>query len=235
MTQGFISDACVCIAVVVMLSNIAPFEPMYLQSTSFTASTFEAGLDEAGRGCLAGPVVAAAVIWPENFGISALKDSKLLSAKERVRFEPIIKEQSIAWAIGTASVEEIDAYNIAHASYIAMHRAIESLQLIPDMLIVDGNRFLPYKDIPHVCLVKADNRLTSVAAASVLAKTHRDRLMDELHRTVPQFHWNDNKGYPSAQHRKALLKHGPSIHHRKTFHPVKQALAQYSAITKPPD
>ncbi len=140
--------------------------------------------------------------------------------------------QAIAWSIGLATVEEIDLHNIANATFIAMHRAIASLPISTDGLVIDGNRFKPYPEIPHICLVKADNSITSVAAASVLAKTHRDRLMEALHGSFPHYSWDENKGYPTPKHKRALLEHGVSIHHRKTFYPVKQALAHHQGLQR---
>ena len=183
----------------------------------FLQDGLEAGCDEAGRGCLAGPVFAAAVILPRGFSHPMLRDSKQLNPGQRQELRGIIEAESIAWAVGSMCPEEIDTYNILHASFLAMHRAIQSLRPAPQRLLIDGNRFLPFGDIPFHCFVKGDDRFASIAAASILAKTHRDAWMDQLHEAHPQYGWSTNKGYPTAEHRQALLQHGPTIHHRKTF------------------
>lgn len=182
-----------------------------------TRGLIEAGCDEAGRGCLAGPVVAAAVILPAGVRLPGLDDSKKLSAKDRERLRPLIEARALAWCVGAATVEEIDRINILNASFLAMHRAIEGLAQRPQHLLVDGNRFAPLLGIPHTCVVKGDGRFRSIAAASVLAKTHRDALMQALHREHPQYRWAVNKGYPTADHRAAIAAHGPCGHHRTTF------------------
>ncbi len=185
---------------------------------SYHHPTFlEAGCDEAGRGCLAGPVVAAAVILPKNFEHEVLTDSKQLSEKQRDQLRPVIEEQALAWAVAFVSPEEIDRRNILQASFLAMHRAIQQLKTPPELLLIDGNRFVKYPGIPHHCFVKGDGRFLSIAAASVLAKTHRDAFMSELARQFPQYHWEQNKGYPTLAHRKAILAHGSTQHHRKSF------------------
>jgi len=177
----------------------------------------EAGCDEAGRGCLAGPVVAAAVILPANFKNSHLNDSKLLSEKRRDELAPIIKEKAIAYGIGVVDHREIDEINILNASFEAMHRAIQNLGQVPDFLLIDGNRFNPYPSIDHACIVKGDSKFLSIAAASVLAKTHRDFLMHELHDEFPNYGWSQNKGYPTKAHRAMIKTYGPSPFHRMTF------------------
>ncbi len=177
----------------------------------------EAGCDEAGRGCLAGPVVAAAVILPPRFDHPLLNDSKKLSEKQRQLLRPIIEEKAIAWAVGIVSVQEIDEINILNASFLAMHRAVDGLIERPDLLLIDGNRFKVYHDVEHACIIKGDAIYRSIAAASILAKTHRDDLMDGLHDTFPVYRWKSNKGYPTTDHRNAISAHGPCEHHRLTF------------------
>lgn len=177
----------------------------------------EAGCDEAGRGCLAGPVVAAAVILPPGFGHPLLNDSKKLSEKQRNLLRPIIEQEAIAWAVAQVDAPEIDSINILWASFKAMHLAIDKLDSKPAFLLIDGNRFSPYPSIPHACQIKGDGRFASIAAASILAKTHRDDLMNQLHLEYPQFLWNQNRGYPTLAHREAVLHHGPSPYHRNSF------------------
>ena len=177
----------------------------------------EAGCDEAGRGCLAGPVVASAVILPTNFKHILLNDSKQLTHKQRELLEPIIKEKAIYWAIGIVSPQEIDEINILNASFLAMHRAIEKLKEKIDLLLIDGNRFNPYKNIEHLCIVKGGSKYASIAAASVLAKNYRDELMIDLDSDFPQYDWKNNKGYPTAKHRTAIGQIGISKHHRKSY------------------
>lgn len=177
----------------------------------------EAGCDEAGRGCYAGPVVAAAVILPKNFKHTLLNDSKKLSAAQRETLRPIIEEKAIAWGIGVIDHEEIDKINILKASFKAMHNAIDQLSSKPSLLLIDGNRFVPYPQIPHQCFVKGDGRYASIAAASILAKTYRDQLMQALHTEFPQYGWDRNKGYGTAAHRKAIDIHGLCKYHRKSF------------------
>ncbi len=182
----------------------------------------EAGCDEAGRGCLAGPVFAAAVILPPGFRHAQLDDSKKLSEKTRDFLRPLIEKEALAWAVATASPEEIDQINILNASILAMHRAIDALSLKPEFLLIDGNRFHPYASIPHLSIVKGDGKYLSIAAASVLAKTHRDEYMLRLHTEYPDYGWNQNKGYPTILHRRALARIGYSIHHRRSFHVSEQ-------------
>lgn len=183
----------------------------------FTKTKIEAGCDEAGRGCYAGPVVAAAVILPKNFKHPLLNDSKKLSESQREILRPIIEEQAIAWGIGVIDHEEIDRTNILKASFKAMHKAIDQLTKRPALLLIDGNRFIPYSQIPHQCFVKGDGRFASIAAASIIAKTYRDRLMQDLHTEFPQYGWDRNKGYGTATHRKAIEIHGLCRYHRKSF------------------
>ena len=177
----------------------------------------EAGCDEAGRGCLAGPVVASAVILPTNFRHKLLNDSKQLTHKQRQILEPIIKEKALSWAIGIVSPQEIDEINILNASFLAMHRAIDKLERKVDLLLIDGNRFKTYKDIKHLCIVKGDSKFASIAAASVLAKNFRDEIMLDLDSKFTQYDWKNNKGYPTAKHREAIRQIGACKHHRKSY------------------
>lgn len=177
----------------------------------------EAGCDEAGRGCLSGPVVAAAVILPEGFKLPLLNDSKQLTERQRNMLRPIIEKESLAYGVGIVSQKEIDEINILNASILAMHRALDKLALTPQHILVDGNRFKPYNDIPHTTVVKGDGKYMSIAAASVLAKTYRDEIMYSLDKEFPQYNWKKNKGYPTKDHRAAIAEHGASIHHRMTF------------------
>jgi ribonuclease HII len=176
-----------------------------------------AGCDEAGRGCLAGPVVAAAVILPNNFKNKMLNDSKLLSEKKRDLLRKVIEKQATCWALGIVSPAEIDKINILNASFLAMHRAIKKLYVEPEFLIIDGNRFNPYQGINHECIIKGDGKYLAIAAASVLAKTYRDNIMKKLADEFPDYNWQNNKGYPTKQHRNAIKKIGISKHHRKSF------------------
>lgn len=180
----------------------------------------EAGCDEAGRGCLAGSVFAAAVILPRDYENAALNDSKKLAAKKRYALREQIERDALAWAVGEVKPEEIDMVNILHASFLAMHRAIAQLQVAPEALIIDGNRFDPYPGLPHTCIVKGDGKYLSIAAASILAKTYRDDYMDALARECPYYDWEHNKGYPTAKHYAGLEAHGPSVYHRRTFNLV---------------
>ena len=165
------------------------------------ANRIEAGCDEAGRGCLAGSVFAAAVILPPDFKNDDLNDSKQLSEKKRYALRPVIEKEAMAWAVGIVTPEEIDKINILKASFLAMHRAIDQLQVRPEHLLIDGNRFTPYPDIKHTTVVKGDGKYLSIAAASILAKTYRDDYMDELAKEYPDYHWTENKGYPTKAHR----------------------------------
>lgn len=177
----------------------------------------EAGTDEAGRGCLAGPVFAAAVILPENFSNELINDSKKLSEKHREQLRPIIENEAVAWAVGIVTEKEIDKINILNASILAMHRALDGLKVRPGAVIVDGNKFKPYGDLPWKTFVKGDGRFANIAAASILAKTHRDEYMRKLHEEYPMYHWDVNKGYPTKSHRQAIEKYGPSPYHRMSF------------------
>jgi len=177
----------------------------------------EAGCDEAGRGCLAGPVFAAAVIFSEAFQHEILTDSKQLSAVQRTALRAIIETEALAFAVAHVSPQEIDKINIHNASYLAMHRALDALKLKAEYIIVDGNRFIPYQQTPHCCIVKGDGKYLSIAAASILAKTYRDEYMEQLAEAFPQYGWHQNKGYPTIQHRTAILEHGFTPHHRRTF------------------
>jgi ribonuclease HII len=177
----------------------------------------EAGCDEAGRGCLAGAVYAAAVVLPPDFSNEQLNDSKQLTEKQRYALREVIEREALAWAVGVVSAEEIDRINILNASILAMHRAISGLSVRPEYLLIDGNRFKKYQDLPHTTVVKGDGKYLSIAAASVLAKTYRDDYMLELHRQYPQYGWDGNKGYPTARHRAAIAQYGPTPYHRMTF------------------
>jgi len=184
---------------------------------NFSVFMVECGCDEAGRGCLAGPVVAAAVILPPGFVCPLLNDSKQLTESVRDALRPIIEKQALAWAVAEVSNEEIDGINILNASILAMHRAMDKLVIRPEFIIVDGNRFKPYGDIPYQTIVKGDSKYLSIAAASVLAKTHRDERMQQLHLEYPAFSWNQNKAYPTSAHRAAIRLNGTTPYHRMTF------------------
>ncbi len=181
------------------------------------AGSVEAGCDEAGRGCLAGPVFAAAVILPDGFDCSELNDSKKLTEKQRNELRLIIEENALSYSVASCSPEEIDHLNILWASVSAMHKALSGLSVTPEHIIVDGNRFKPYEEIPYCCVVKGDAVYQSIAAASVLAKTYRDEYMKNLHLQFPEYDWDSNKGYPTVAHRKAIRENGITIHHRKSF------------------
>ena len=187
----------------------------------------EAGCDEAGRGCLAGPVVAAAVILPKRFKHPLLNDSKQLTEKQRMQLRPIIMEKAIAWGIGSCSPKEIDEINILKASFLAMHRAIDQLKTLPELLLIDGNRFTPYPNIPHHCQVKGDATFLHIAAASILAKTERDLLMEDLHQKHPEYDWEKNKGYPTKKHRGAIKEFGPTPFHRMSFQLLPRQLSLF--------
>ena len=177
----------------------------------------EAGCDEAGRGCLAGAVYAAAVILPDDFHNEQLNDSKQLTARQRYALRPIIEEAAISWALGVVTPQEIDDINILRASILAMHRALDGLKVRPGFIIVDGNRFTPYGDIPWKTVVKGDGKYMNIAAASILAKTYRDDYMDRLHDEYPAYGWNHNKGYPARAHRDAIRQYGTTPYHRMTY------------------
>ena len=177
----------------------------------------EAGCDEAGRGCLAGSVYAAAVILPEGYQNELLNDSKQLTEKRRYELREIIERDAVAWAVGIVTPEEIDRINILNASILAMHRALDQLKVRPEAIIVDGNRFKKYKDLPHTTIVKGDGKYLSIAAASILAKTYRDDYMNQLAEEYPQYDWKSNKGYPTKKHRDAIRQYGITPYHRKTF------------------
>ena len=177
----------------------------------------EAGCDEAGRGCLAGAVFAAAVILPVDYENNLLDDSKKLSEKKRYLLREQIERDALAWAVGVVSPGEIDNINILNASFLAMHRAVDQLNIRPQALLIDGNRFKKYQDLPHTTVVKGDGKYMSIAAASILAKTYRDDYMAELHKEYPQYHWDSNKGYPSKAHREAIRGAGTTPYHRMTF------------------
>ncbi len=190
--------------------------------SSYTSNLIECGLDEAGRGCLCGPVVAAGVVLPKDFKHEILRDSKQLSANEREKLAEEIKEKAIEWTIAESTPTEIDTYNILNASILAMHRCIEKLQTQPELLLIDGNRFHPYNFIPYECVIKGDDKFFAIAAASVLAKTHRDSIMKNLAEEFPVYFWEKNMGYPTSVHRKAIENNGITIWHRKTFRGVKE-------------
>jgi len=190
------------------MSSLAPF---------LEANRVEAGCDEAGRGCLAGPVFAAAVILPDNFSNEMLNDSKKLSEKKRYLLREVIEEEATAWAVGIVTPEEIDQINILNASFLAMHRAIDQLKVNPEHLLIDGNRFNPHEKYDHTCVIKGDGKYLSIAAASILAKTYRDDYMMKIHEEFPVYDWKGNKGYPTKKHRLAIREHGITDYHRKTF------------------
>ena len=177
----------------------------------------ECDTDEAGRGCLAGPVTAAAVILPDDFSHPWLTDSKQISEKKRKELRPIIEAQAMCFGVSHVMMEEIDQLNILNASILAMHRAIKQLTQQPEFIAIDGNRFKPYQKTPYECVVKGDGKYLHIAAASILAKTYRDDFMENLHEDFPKYHWKKNKGYPTAEHRNAIRKYGPTSFHRKSF------------------
>ncbi len=192
-----------------------------------TPGIIEAGCDEAGRGCLAGPVTAAAVILPPDFKNELLNDSKQLTERQRNQLRPIIEREALAWAVAFVSPEEIDKINILKASITAMHRAIDQLSIRPEALLIDGNRFTPYHDIPHTTIVKGDGKMMSIAAASVLAKTHRDEYMCRIAEEFPQYDWATNKGYPTKKHRAAIAEFGASPYHRMSFQLIDRQLSLF--------
>ena len=182
----------------------------------------EAGCDEAGRGCLAGPVAAAAVILPADFHNDLLNDSKKLTERQREKLRPIIEREALAWCVVMVSADEIDKINILNASITGMHRAVDGLSIRPEHLLIDGNKFRPYPGIDHTTVVKGDGKYMSIAAASILAKTHRDEYMMRIAKQHPEYRWDKNKGYPTKDHREAILRHGICDHHRRTFGPCLQ-------------
>jgi len=184
---------------------------------NFSGNSLEAGTDEAGRGCLSGPVVAAAVILPEGFSHILLNDSKQISEKKRQELRPFIEKNALAFGVAFVHQEEVDQLNVLQASITGMHRAIDALKITPEFIIVDGNKFRDYKEIPHKTIVKGDAKFMSIAAASVLAKTYRDEYMEKIHQEYPAYNWQKNKGYPTKEHRNAIRKFGATKYHRKTF------------------
>lgn len=185
--------------------------------SSFQNKLIEAGCDEAGRGCLAGPVHAAAVILPRNYKNKLLNDSKQLSKKKRLILRNEIEKDAIAYGVGIVDNNEIDEINILNASFLAMHRAIDNLKQTPELLLIDGNRFKAFKEIPHECIIKGDGKFLSIAAASILAKTYRDEFMEQAHQKHPEYDWSSNKGYPTKKHREAIKQVGITDLHRKSF------------------
>jgi ribonuclease HII len=183
----------------------------------FQKNLVEAGCDEAGRGCLAGPVTAAAVILPPEFYHPLLNDSKQLNEQQREELRPVIEASALAWAVAFVDNHEIDRINILKASFKAMHMAVEQLSIVPELLLIDGNRFTPYFGIPHECIVKGDGKYASIAAASILAKTHRDEYMLKLHEEFTVYNWKENKGYPTPFHKRKVLETGHTPYHRVTF------------------
>jgi ribonuclease HII len=188
-----------------------------------TSDKIEAGCDEAGRGCLAGPVFAAAVILPKDFSHPLLNDSKQLSEKQRYEARTIVEAEAEAWAVAQVDPREIDEINILNASFLAMHRSVDQLKIKPELLLIDGNRFKPYLDIPHECIIKGDGKYLSIAAASILAKTYRDDFMKKIAVDYPVYGWDGNKGYPTKTHRLAIQEHGATPHHRQSFRLLPQA------------
>jgi ribonuclease HII len=188
----------------------------------YSGNLIEAGCDEAGRGCLAGPLFAAAVILPRRYRNERLRDSKKLNPKQRQVLREEIEKAALAWAVASVGPGEIDEVNILNATFLAMHDAVSQLSIRPQFLLIDGNRFTPYPSIPHRCFIRGDDRFLAIAAASVLAKTHRDEHMAGLHSSFPLYGWDRNKGYPSKMHREAILRYGTTIHHRMSFNLVGQ-------------
>jgi ribonuclease HII len=182
-----------------------------------TKNSIEAGCDEAGRGCIAGPVFAAAVILPPDFYHPLLNDSKKLSHKTRESLRIIIEQEAVSFGVAKVGERDIDRINILHASILAMHKALEQLEPVPEHLLIDGNRFKSFRNIPHSCIIKGDGKYNAIAAASVLAKTYRDAYMETLHEQHPQYHWNRNRGYPTVAHRSAVMQYGPTPYHRRSF------------------
>ncbi len=199
---------------------------MLLKSWS-TENITEAGCDEAGRGCLAGPVFASAVVLPMDFENEILNDSKQVNKRNRNLLRKIIEKEALAWAVASVSPEEIDKINILNASFLAMHRALNKLDIKPELLLIDGNRFKKYNNTPHHCIVKGDGKYLSIAAASILAKTHRDEYMEQIHQEFPVYGWDHNMGYPTLKHKQAIQQHGRSIYHRKTFNAAIQTKLEF--------
>jgi ribonuclease HII len=197
------------------MSRLLPF---------FKEGILEAGCDEAGRGCLAGPVFAAAVILPSGFDSDLLNDSKILTEKQRLELRPIIEKEAVAWAVEAVSNDEIDEVNILNASFLAMNKAVQRLKFTPEHILIDGNRFRTQTKIPFTCMITGDGRFFSIAAASVLAKTYRDDFMTKIHNEFPNYDWKQNKGYPTKKHRDAILKFGITKYHRKTFRLLNEQL-----------
>lgn len=196
--------------------------------SSFTGDKIEAGCDEVGRGCLAGPVVAAAVILPLNYKHDLLNDSKKLSKSKREIVRNDVLNDAISYAVAEVSHDEVDKINVLKASFVAMHRALQQLSQTPELILVDGNRFIPYQDIPHKCIIKGDGKFFSIAAASILAKTYRDELMEKLSITHPDYGWERNVGYPTKEHRSAIAKYGITPYHRKSFRLLPDQLNLFS-------
>lgn len=194
-------------------------------NSNYSGFEFEAGTDEAGRGCLCGPVVAAAVILPKAFNHPQLNDSKKLSEKERQQLKSIIEKEALAYSVSFVMQEEVDEINVLQASITGMHRSINQLEIKPQFIIVDGNKFRNYFDVPHKTIVKGDSKYLSIAAASILAKTYRDAYMEKIHKEFPMYDWNKNKGYPTKKHREAIRIHGATYHHRKSFRLLPEQLS----------
>lgn len=197
---------------------------------SHYSDLIEAGCDEAGRGCLAGPVVAAAVILKKDADYSELNDSKQLTEKKRMQLRELVMKEALAYGIGVVSAEEIDKINILNASFLAMHRALDQLSIRPELLLIDGNRFNPYKNVKHVCIVGGDAKYQSIAAASILAKTTRDMMMEQYDAQFPVYNWKKNKGYPTPQHKRAIAEHGTTPLHRMTFNMAIQTKIDFETI-----
>ncbi len=193
--------------------------------TIYKQNSIEAGCDEAGRGCLSGPVYAAAVIFPADYKNNLIDDSKKITEKTRYKLRKIIEKEAIAWAVGIVDNNEIDKINILNASILAMHKSLDDLKITPNHIIIDGNKFKQYKDIPHETIVKGDSKFLSIAAASILAKTYRDDYMVTLHPEFPEYGWDKNKGYPTKIHIAAVLKYGQTKYHRKSYHLKSQQLS----------
>ncbi len=195
--------------------------------TIYKQNSIEAGCDEAGRGCLSGPVYAAAVIFPADYKNNLIDDSKKITEKTRYKLRDIIEKEAIAWAVGIVDNNEIDKINILNASILAMHKSLDDLKITPNHIIIDGNKFKQYRDIPHETIVKGDSKFLSIAAASILAKTYRDDYMISLHNEFPEYGWDRNKGYPTKIHIAAVLKHGQTKYHRKSYHLKSQQLSLF--------